>query len=214
MNVAIARTHFPVTALGPGRRIGVWFQGCSIRCPGCMARDTWDAALGQHLELDELLEWIRSVPDVTATGVTISGGEPFDQPDALASLVRWLRVSYCTPDQDILVFSGHSLEQLLRDHAQTLEYVDALVSEPFISDRPLEKPMRWRGSSNQILAALSDLGRRRYDPLRDAASLGELQIGVSEGRLWMIGVPRPGDLARLEASLAQKGVVLEGASWR
>ena len=39
--ISLSRLHFPVTTLGPGRRIGIWFQGCSIRCPGCISADTW-----------------------------------------------------------------------------------------------------------------------------------------------------------------------------
>lgn len=42
MRMILSRLHFPVTTLGPGRRIGVWFQGCSIRCAGCISRDTWE----------------------------------------------------------------------------------------------------------------------------------------------------------------------------
>ena len=40
-SVSISRLHFPVTTLGPGHRIGIWFQGCSIRCEGCLSMDTW-----------------------------------------------------------------------------------------------------------------------------------------------------------------------------
>ena len=42
--IGLNRVHFPVTALGPGRRVGIWLQGCSIRCPGCMSLDTWAPA--------------------------------------------------------------------------------------------------------------------------------------------------------------------------
>ena len=33
-------TH--TTALGPGTRMVIWFQGCRRRCPGCMSPETWD----------------------------------------------------------------------------------------------------------------------------------------------------------------------------
>ena len=92
IDVGISRVHFPITALGPGRRIGIWFQGCSIRCSGCMSRDTWELA-ASRMPVAALLAQIGPwLPQ--ADGVTISGGEPFDQPLALEVLVRGLRASF------------------------------------------------------------------------------------------------------------------------
>ena len=89
MRVAVSRLHFPVTTLGPGRRVGLWFQGCSLRCPGCISVDTWDAGLG-GTTVAELLGAIEALmPD--ACGLTVSGGEPFEQPAALAEVLRFWR---------------------------------------------------------------------------------------------------------------------------
>src|SRR3546814_13333941 len=41
MRIAVSRLHFTVTELGPGRRTGLWLQGCRIRCPGCISVETW-----------------------------------------------------------------------------------------------------------------------------------------------------------------------------
>jgi len=109
MKLFLSRLHFPVTTLGYGRRVGVWFQGCSVRCPGCISHDTW--AFGQgETTLDSVCASIAPwLPQ--ADGVTISGGEPFDQPAALKGLLRWLRPRVAG---DILVFSGHPWEHLAR----------------------------------------------------------------------------------------------------
>jgi anaerobic ribonucleoside-triphosphate reductase activating protein len=69
--------HFPVTTLGPGRRVGVWLQGCSIRCQGCISVDTWikDRGITTVDEVVTALQlWLSR-----ADGITVSGGEPFDQ---------------------------------------------------------------------------------------------------------------------------------------
>src|SRR5690348_16130882 len=105
--IAISRLHFPVTTLGPGRRIGIWLQGCSIHCPGCISKDTWDPDQGWtsvHSVIAAVQHWM---PD--AQGITISGGEPLDQPVALRVLLQNLRR---ISDVDVLVYSGYFFNQL------------------------------------------------------------------------------------------------------
>ena len=87
MNVRVARLLAPVTVLGPGRRLGLWVQGCGLACPGCASRDTWDPAEGLEIPVAELADRItRTVVAEDLTGLTITGGEPTDQGRALASL--------------------------------------------------------------------------------------------------------------------------------
>lgn len=100
--VNLSRIHFPVTTLGPGRRIGIWFQGCSIRCPGCISMDTWTHGRGTTTiaeVVDAISPWLS-----TADGITVSGGEPFDQREALFELLARLRALTAA---DILVFTGY-----------------------------------------------------------------------------------------------------------
>src|SRR5690242_1169542 len=101
MDAAVSRLHFPVTALGPGQRVGLWLQGCSIRCPGCISVDTWDHGTGL-VPIEQLLDRISRLA-VRADGFTVSGGEPFDQPSALAAVLRSWRVF---SDRSTLVFTG------------------------------------------------------------------------------------------------------------
>ena len=89
MELSLSRVHFPVTTLGPGRRLGIWFQGCSIRCPGCISADTWGPGkrrVGIAQLLEQLTPWLAE-----AEGITLSGGEPFDQFPALLALLQGLR---------------------------------------------------------------------------------------------------------------------------
>ncbi len=108
MNLHLSRWHFPVTSLGPGRRIGIWFQGCTIHCPGCVSVDTWPLNRG----LTSVHELIQSLEPYLseAEGITISGGEPFLQMEALEDLLRQLR-QYRT-GSDILVYSGFSWSEI------------------------------------------------------------------------------------------------------
>jgi len=201
MDLSLSRMHFPVTTLGPGRRIGIWFQGCNIRCPGCISADTWGPG-HRRLSLDQLLEqitpWLHE-----AEGITISGGEPFDQFDALRSLLEGLRR---LSELDILVYSGYSLEQLDEPLFQTKGLIDALISDPFIE--ALSQTMALRGSDNQRLSLLTPLGRVRlghYERLLEPTDKALDVMFDKSGSVWMAGIPRRDDLLRLRDLLHEQG---------
>jgi anaerobic ribonucleoside-triphosphate reductase activating protein len=200
VRIGLSRVHFPVTTLGPGRRLGIWFQGCSIRCPGCISADTWAAGHGQ-LELAELFgrmeAWLAE-----AEGITISGGEPFDQKDALGALLRGLREWTAV---DILVYSGHSWERLAEEVIAFDGLIDALITDPFVLHAPQRLPVR--GSDNQRLHRLTDLGRARFadydDPTHSNPAFDVMFD--DDGTVWLAGIPRQGDFERLTAQLRQLG---------
>jgi anaerobic ribonucleoside-triphosphate reductase activating protein len=211
----INKAHYPVSVLGYGRRIGIWFQGCDIRCKGCVSRDTWAHDGGALMRVADLLGWCRQKAAAGVDGVTFSGGEPFDQPQALAALVdgldRWRKRAGLT--LDLLCYSGYPLKTLKARHAALLQKLDAVIPEPYVANLPQGK--RWRGSSNQPLAPLSPLGRARYGDHVDVSSDAKsMQIAVEDGRIWMIGIPARGDMAALENLCAARGLRLEQVSWR
>jgi anaerobic ribonucleoside-triphosphate reductase activating protein len=230
MKIAINKAHFPVTVLGPGRRIGIWLQGCSIGCKGCVSQDTWAKDPGRLMDLAALLAWCRKVAGGQIDGVTLSGGEPFDQPQALAALLtglhNWRKRDKL--DFDILCYSGYPLAKLERLHAPLLARLDALIPEPFQQQQPVTHV--WRGSGNQPLVLLSARGRVRYAEFVDAApfdgaggcaggsgggSIGKrMQMMVDGQKVWYVGIPERGDMAALEAACQAQGVVFSSVSWR
>lgn len=198
--IAISRVHFPVTTLGPGRRLGIWVQGCSIRCPGCISADTWAEGRGM-MEIGDLLAqlqpWLSE-----ADGVTISGGEPFDQPEALLTLLQRLRAS---TRADVLVYSGHPLEALTDTLARMTGLIDAVISDPYLADA--QQTLAFRGSDNQRLTPLTPLGTIRFDRCKDdRAPTRALDIVLDEdGTLWIAGIPRRHDWETLQARLEGMG---------
>jgi len=211
------KAHWPVTVLGPGRRVGIWVQGCSIGCRGCVSKDTWPKDSGKTIAVDDLIAWCRRVTADRLDGVTLSGGEPFEQPAGLAAFVaglhRWRERSAL--DFDILCYSGLPLRTLERKHAALLATLDAVVPEPYVDKLPLGNV--WRGSSNQPLVPLSERGRVRYAPFvdRPAHQAGkQIQMAVEGGRVWMIGIPDRGDMTRVEEICASRGLALADVSWR
>jgi anaerobic ribonucleoside-triphosphate reductase activating protein len=214
LKLALNKAHYPVSALGPGIRVGLWTQGCSIHCADCLSVDTWEQDPGRAIEVTVLLGWIRSLDRGPLDGITISGGEPFDQPEAILELVLGLRAWDLrrTGEVDVLCYSGYPLARLRREHAELLEVLDAVIAEPF--NRRLPTDLIWRGSANQRLQPLSVLGRSRYESYLDARpERPPMQVEVGRG-ISYIGVPRIGDMERLERRARGAGLDQRGVSWR
>jgi anaerobic ribonucleoside-triphosphate reductase activating protein len=196
--IALSRVHYPVRTLGPGRRVGIWFQGCSIRCKGCISLDTWAQKPAQETVgrlLHSIDDWVAE-----ADGITISGGEPFDQDGALEELLLGLRRRQ---DKDILVYSGYPLERL--DLSNFAGLIDAIVTDPFQIDQP--QTLALRGSDNQRLSCLTQLGRERFGTFDRLASRKDyvLDVMFSDDQVFMAGIPARGDLARLRLLLEKEG---------
>ena len=129
---------------GPGIRFVLFLQGCRLRCPGCQNPQTWDFDGGTLVPSDEVLARIKENPLVH--GVTFSGGEPFEQAEALLPLAKELKAQ----GYHLMAFSGFTLEQLVQkpECRALLEQLDLLVDGPFIeAQKSLD--LRFRGSRNQ-----------------------------------------------------------------
>ena len=215
MRIRLNKAHFPVTTLGYGRRLGLWIQGCSIGCEGCVSRDTWDVAGGWDEDVLEVVKWCDSQRGRGIDGITISGGEPFEQPRALARLLKALDAWRQQLERpfDMLCYSGFTLARVKRCHAEILALLDVVVPEPFVVGRGESRPLR--GSSNQPLIALTQLGRARYgDEAQFATGALGIQVSIDRRAVWFIGIPKPGDMERLEERTRSRGVVMGGVSWR
>lgn len=198
--LALSRMHFPVTTLGPGRRIGIWMQGCTIRCPGCISADTWTPGLGAttvDAVLQAMAEWI---PD--ADGLTVSGGEPFEQPEALEALLRGWRAR---KSGNVLVFTGLAYAAVEPWLETRSGLVDAVVAGPYQRETP--QTLALRGSDNQTLHVLSDAGRA-FSSYERAAGPEERRLDVmfdAQGGTWFAGIPARGDFQRLRSNLKEQG---------
>ncbi len=199
--IALSRLHFPVTTLGPGQRLGIWLQGCSIRCPGCISADTWSATQGlttTEAVIEALLPWLPN-----AEGITISGGEPFDQPEALGILLHDLRG--LTP-VDTLVYSGYPFGDLAQWLQENPGLIDVLISEPY--DEQVSQKLALRGSDNQCFHFLTELGRTRFSPFDRSVRPEDRRFDVmfdAEGSVWLAGIPAKDDIRRLQQALRADG---------
>jgi anaerobic ribonucleoside-triphosphate reductase activating protein len=211
--VRINRMHYPLTVLGHGVRAGIWLQGCTIGCAGCASRDTWDPDGGEAVEPAAVVRWLGSLGGAV-DGVTVSGGEPFQQPRALAALLAELDVWRRDRDRpaDLLVFSGYTHARLTArpECAEALSRCDAVVAGPYVESR--NSGTELRGSDNQEIVPLTPLGAERYG--RSAATPAPaMQLSTDTGVVRLIGIPRRGDLDRLRAGLAARGITAEAVTW-
>ena len=201
-SINLSRLHFPVTTLGPGKRIGVWFQGCSIRCSGCVSLDTWAHDRGSATVASLLETMEPHLPE--AQGLTVSGGEPFDQAEALLSLLQAWRVCHTG---DVLVYSGYSIEALADRLPHFAGLIDALITDPFDSNAP--QTLLLRGSDNQRLHTLSPLGKSRFSSLDRPLLPEDRQLDVMfddvTRTVFFAGVPSRGDMIKLAKILRSSG---------
>lgn len=99
---------------GPGLRFAVYVQGCTHGCPGCHNPESQPCAGGEVRDLDSLMAEIAA--NKLAQGVTISGGEPFEQAAACAELARRCRAL----GLNVWTYSGYTYEQLAACAASAL----------------------------------------------------------------------------------------------
>jgi anaerobic ribonucleoside-triphosphate reductase activating protein len=148
-SIHLFRLYHNSTVDGPGRRSVVQVAGCSIRCPGCYVPETHEREGGKLTPVDSIVAEIDKKSG-EHDGVTIIGGEPFDQAEALASLVIKLKAR----NYHLTVYSGYTFEQLTARKDESVDLIlsniDLLIDGAF--DRNLAKNAgEYRGSSNQRL---------------------------------------------------------------
>ena len=166
-------------ANGPGRRTVIWLQGCNLGCAGCFNPDTHSTAPRHLKDISDICKIVYSNAHAVE-GITISGGEPFQQADALLKLLQRVRSE---TSLSILVFSGYTIRQIrnLRSGEALLETIDVLIAGPYV-DR-LRSGWNLCGSSNQTIHLLTD----RYD-LADMDDTPEAEIQIdAKGHLHLTG---------------------------
>jgi len=158
-SIWIYRIYHNSVVDGPGRRSVVQVSGCSIRCSGCYVPETHDRHNGKLVSVSSVVREILS-RSAEHDGVTILGGEPFDQVGPVAELVSRLKRF----NKQVLVYSGHTLGTLIARHDPCVDYIlthiDFLIDGPF--DQCLtSEPEEYRGSSNQQLYRWEQVTKKR-----------------------------------------------------
>lgn len=129
---------------GPGIRMVLWTQGCPHHCEGCHNPQTHDPDSGELYDVKKLIEQIKTEP--LQSGLTLSGGEPFWQCEALLPIAQAAKERGLS----LWAYSGFTYEEILIDEnkKKLLELLDVLVDGRFILAQK-DYRLRFKGSHNQ-----------------------------------------------------------------
>lgn len=131
---------------GSGIRTVIWFQGCFHNCKGCQNPETHDMNGGMVVDIDEIKMQLKNLK--YQSGITLSGGDPFFQPEAALEIARFAK----SIGLNVWAYTGFTYEALLSDKSRLdlLKYVDVLVDGKFMIDKK-SLNCKFRGSTNQRL---------------------------------------------------------------
>ncbi len=170
--------------LGPGNRYVIWTQGCHKRCLGCVTPESHTLEGGTPIKSTDLAADI--ILNKNIDGITITGGEPFIQSEALTEMLSVVR--QYRPELSVIIYTGYEYETLLSQplNKKLLDYADILIDGAYIDELNDNKGIR--GSSNQRIIALSE--RLKPYVVHMTTSPRKIQpVANKNGTVWRIGVP-------------------------
>lgn len=149
---------------GPGLRFSVFVQGCAHHCDGCHNLESQSHNGGKEMSIGQILDAYEH--SQSSGAVTLSGGEPFDQSEAVCELAAAIKEK----NTNVWCYTGYVFETLLdivnakdgdgqnkycnKEHSQfvkkMLMNIDVLVDGPFMIEKKSYDAL-YRGSTNQRL---------------------------------------------------------------
>lgn len=150
----IAKIERNSIANGPGIRLVVWCQGCSIHCPGCHNQETWDPDGGEHITQFDIISIFEELEKPWIRGITFSGGHPLEDYNIKGVIELAESIKDRFPEKDIWLYTGKelTLEDIKSDNdiGTCLQLCDVVIDGPYIEDqRDITLP--YCGSKNQRL---------------------------------------------------------------
>lgn len=133
---------------GIGIRYTVYMQGCKHKCLGCHNKGTHDMNGGTLTDTEDIIKDFKQQSYLT--GISLSGGDPFFQPESATELAQEVHKL----GKNVWCYTGYTLEEILKDgtkaQKELLKNIDILVDGRYdIKLNSLSVP--FRGSSNQRL---------------------------------------------------------------
>jgi anaerobic ribonucleoside-triphosphate reductase activating protein len=124
---------------GPGKRLLIFTQGCSLHCNGCVNQHLWGFGKGNDVSAEDILKQCASLD-----GITLHGGEPLDQAKDLREIVDVVKKHGKT----VLLFTGYTYKELNETQRWIWLNSDIVVSGRY-DEAKRNIYLQFRGSTNQ-----------------------------------------------------------------
>ena len=189
---------------GPGVRAILWVQGCARQCPGCQNHEMLSKDKGIIVKNEVLVDKINKLFPVE--GITISGGEPFEQAPALIDLI--IRLSALDKQFSAVCYTGYYLDELRKtgngDIIELLKKIDILIDGPYEEDN--KNTLLWRGSRNQNVHFMT----KRYSAKQYRNEINATQMTISTDCKVVINgfPPNSNAIVSVRDALKLKGIYL------
>lgn len=160
------------TINGPGTRSVIWLQGCNLNCTGCFNQELREIKENNLVSVSELID---QLPLYEIEGVTISGGEPFLQPEPLLEFLTEIK----RRGLSTMIYTGNIFSELLMSNNEIIPNIllktDVLVDGPYI--KGCKPKHSWAGSGNQKVYIFLNK-YKKYEKLKPK-EFGEITITSS-----------------------------------
>lgn len=173
--------------LGPYERSAIWVHGCCFSCEGCIGEHYKHGSYSEGSP-EELAQWF--LQDDEINHLTLSGGEPMLQAEALSSMIREIRNHR---DIGVIVYTGFTYESLKEksredeDIRNFLDCIDLLVDGPYVEKLDNNRP--YIGSTNQNIILLTDLYSDVYKDYYYGAEGRQVELIFQKNKTMLVGVP-------------------------
>ena len=160
----IDRVLFPIESLGPGKRLVIWTVGCTKHCYNCSNQELWEKNDDREISVEELVSHIkRSISGQDVEGITITGGDPMEQPTELNQLLEGL----ISISKDVLIYTGYTFEELNNEIetellTSILRKTTVLIDGRYV-DSLNDSSVVLRGSANQMVHYFDPTAQRKYE---------------------------------------------------
>ena len=172
--------------LGPYERAAIWVHGCCFDCQGCIAQQYKNGSF-QTTSPEDMAAWFFST---NRQHLTISGGEPFLQAEALSTFLKIVRAKM---DTGVIIYSGFTYEELLTKAeqepgtAELLSQTDILIDGRY--EQELDDGRPYIGSSNQNMLLLSPRYNAEAELYYNCAKGRKIELKLDTQQTVMAGVP-------------------------